>query len=67
MNGIKTRVELLIDSGLNISVEGYVRLVRSLNHYVTRLRPNARNDGSNLSVLRDFIPLKIRGRKFEQP
>jgi hypothetical protein len=63
VNGIKTRLELLIDSGLDIPVEGYVRLVRSLNHYVTRLRPNARNDGSNLCVLRDFIPLKNPGKK----
>jgi hypothetical protein len=63
VNGIKTRLELLIDSGLNIPVEGYVRLVRCLNHYVTRLRPNARNDGSNLSILRDFIPLKNPGKK----
>jgi hypothetical protein len=63
VNGIKTRLELLIDSGLDIPVEGYVRLVRCLNHYVTRLRPNARNDGSNLSILRDFIPLKNPGKK----
>jgi hypothetical protein len=53
--GVKTRLELLIDSGLDTPVEGYVRLVRCLNHYVTRIRPNARNDGSNLSVLRDFF------------
>jgi hypothetical protein len=26
VNGIKTRLELLIDSGLDITVEGYVRL-----------------------------------------
>ncbi len=63
VNGIKTRLELLIDSGLNIPVDGYVHLVRCLNHYVTRLRPNARNDGSNLSISRDFIPLKNPGKK----
>jgi hypothetical protein len=56
-------MELLIDSGLNIPVEGYVRLVRCLNHYVTMIRPNARNDGSNLSVLRNFLPLKNPGKK----
>jgi hypothetical protein len=63
VNGIKTRLELLIDSGLDIPLEGYVRLVRCLNHYVNRLRLNARNDGSNLSILRDFIPLKNPGKK----
>jgi hypothetical protein len=61
--GVKTRLELLIDCGLDIPVEGYVRLVRCLNHYVTRIRPNARKDGSNLSVLRDFLPLKNPGKK----
>jgi hypothetical protein len=61
--GVKTRLELLIDSGLDIPVEGYVRLVRCLNHYVTRIRPNARNNSSNLSVLRDFLPLKNPGKK----
>jgi hypothetical protein len=63
VHGVKTRLELLIDSGLDIPVEGYVRLVCCLNHYVTRIRPNARNDGSNLSVLRDFLPLKNPGKK----
>jgi hypothetical protein len=58
VNGIKTRLELLIDGGLDIPLEGYVRLVRCLNHYVNRLRPNTRNDGSAMCVKKDFLPLK---------
>ncbi len=63
VNGIKTRLELLIDSGLDIPLEGYVRLARCLNHYATRLRPNTRNDGSALCVKKDFLPLKNPGKK----
>jgi hypothetical protein len=63
VNGIKTRLELLIDSGLDIPLEGYVRLARCLNHYANRLRPNTRNDGSALCVKKDFLPLKNPGKK----
>jgi hypothetical protein len=63
VNGIKTRLELLIDSGLDIPLEGYVRLARCLNHYANRLRPNTRNDGSALCVKRDFLQLKNPGKK----
>jgi hypothetical protein len=63
VNGIKTRLELLIDCGLDIPLEGYVRLVRCLNHYVTRLKPNTRNDGSAMCVKKDFVSLKNPGKK----
>jgi hypothetical protein len=61
VNGIKTRLELLIDSGLDIPLEGYLRLARCLNHYANRLRPNARNNGSALCVKKDFLSLKKSG------
>jgi hypothetical protein len=63
VNGLKTRLELLIDCGLDIPLEGYVRLVRCLNHYVTRLKPNTRNDGSAMCVKKDFVSLKNPGKK----
>jgi len=63
VNGIKTRLELLIDSGIDIPLEGYVRLARCLNHYANRLRPNARNNGSALCVKTDFLSLKNPGKK----
>jgi hypothetical protein len=63
VNGIKTRLELLIEYGLDIPLEGFIRLVRCLNHYVTRLKPNTRNDGSALCVSKDFVPLKNPGKK----
>jgi hypothetical protein len=63
VNGIKTRLELLIDSGIDIPLEGYVRLARCLNHYANRLRPNTRNNGSALCVKTDFLSLKNPGKK----
>jgi hypothetical protein len=63
VNGLKTRLELLIDCGLDIPLEGYVRLVRCLNHYVTWLKPNTRNDGSAMCVKKDFVSLKNPGKK----
>jgi hypothetical protein len=56
-------LELLIDFGVDITLEGYIRLARCLNHYVTRLRPNNRNDGSCADVQSSFVVLKKPGKK----
>jgi hypothetical protein len=63
VNGLKTRAELRILYQLDLSVEGYGRLARCLNHYVTRLRPNRRNNGSSMSMVDTFMPLKKPGKK----
>ena len=63
VNGLKTRAELRILFQLDLSVEGYGKLARCLNHYVTRLRPNRRNNGSSLSLVDTYLPLKKPGKK----
>jgi hypothetical protein len=63
VNGLKSRILLLIDYGVDISVVGYIRLARCLNHYVTRLRPNNRNDGSCEDIPSSFAALKKPGKK----
>jgi hypothetical protein len=46
VNGLQTRIELNIMHGTNLSINGYSRLATCLNHYVRRLRPRIRNNGS---------------------
>jgi hypothetical protein len=63
MKGLKTRAELRMIFQLDLTVEGYGKLARCLNHYVTRLRPNRRNNGSSLSLTENFMTLKKTGKK----
>jgi hypothetical protein len=63
VQGLKSRLELLIDFRLDISLDGYAALARCLNHYVNRMRPNTRNNGSCTTVTTDFLPLKKPGKK----
>jgi len=63
VQGLKSRVELLIDFRLDISLDGYAALARCLNHYVNRMRPNTRNNGSCTTINTDFLPLKKPGKK----
>ncbi len=63
INGIKTRMELAFDYNLQIGIEGYVNLALCLNHYVRRLKPNERNDGSSVSLSEEFCCLKKPGKK----
>jgi hypothetical protein len=67
VNGVKTRIELAMDYNLDLSVEGYVDLVRCLNHYVCRLKPNERNNGSSIAIFEEFGILKKPGKKCEPP
>ncbi len=48
---------------MDISVDGYVLLARCLNHYVQRIRPNGRNNGSCSSIKEDYGSIKKPGKK----
>ncbi len=63
VNCIKTRQELAFDCGLDLSLTGYVDLVRCLNHYVRRLKPNTRNNGSSITLSESVGLLKKPGKK----
>jgi hypothetical protein len=63
VNGVKTRMELEIEFNLTLSLQGYADLVRCLNHYVRRLKPNERNNGSITSISAEFGMLKKPGKK----
>jgi hypothetical protein len=63
VNGVKTRMELELDYNLTLSLQGYADLVRCLNYYVGRLKPNDRNNRSNTSILAEFGMLKKPGKK----
>jgi hypothetical protein len=63
VNGIKRRQELAFDCDLNLSLTGYADLVRCLNHYVRRLKPNTRNNGSSTTLLESVGLLKNRIKK----
>jgi hypothetical protein len=63
VNGVKTKLELLIEFNLDLSLVGYADLVRCLNHYVRRLKPNERNNGSNTTLFESVGILKKPGKK----
>jgi hypothetical protein len=63
VNGLRTRLDLNLTYGMDISVDGYVLLTRCLNHYIQRIRPNARNYGSCISIKEDYGSLKKPGKK----
>jgi hypothetical protein len=66
VNGLKTRVELNVMYGVNLSINGYSRLATCLNHYVRRLRPRISNNGSARTLAEEFIALKKPGKKLRQ-
>ena len=63
VNGVKTRLELNLDYGINLSINGYSRTVTCLNHYVRRLRPRLNNNGSKRSFPEEFLLLKRPSKK----
>jgi hypothetical protein len=63
VNGLKSRVELLLDSGVMIPVPAYVKIAASLNHFVRKMKPNNRSNGSSRFIVDEFIPLKNPGKK----
>jgi len=63
VNGLKTRIELNVMYGTNLSINGYSRLATCLNHYVRRLRHRISNNGSARTFTEEFISLKRPGKK----
>jgi hypothetical protein len=63
VNGLKTRIELNMDHRINLSIDSYVKIATCLNHFVRRMRPNAKNNGSSLSLSENFLHLKRPGKK----
>ncbi len=63
VNGLKTRMEVIIEFGFNLSVEAYAKIATSLNYFVRKMRPNNRNNGSVRSVTEEFLTLKQPGKK----
>ncbi len=63
VNGLKSRVEILIDFGIMIPVPAHVKIAASLNHFVLKMRPNNRSNGSSRFIVDKFIPLKNPGKK----
>jgi hypothetical protein len=66
VHSVKTKLELQVDFGLVMSLTGYARLVKCLNHYVYRLKPNTRNNGSSRNFSTEFLPLKNPGKKIRK-
>jgi hypothetical protein len=66
VNGLKTRIELNMDYGVNLSIESYVKLATCLNHFVRKMQPNARNNGSSISLSENFLHLKRPGKKLRE-
>ncbi len=63
VNGLKTRLELTIQYGINLTLPGYANLALCLNNYVRKLRPNLRNNGSSRDICTEFLSLKNPGKK----
>jgi hypothetical protein len=66
VNGIKTRLEINMDFRINLSIESYVKLANCINHFVRRMRPQARNNGSRISFADNFLSLKRPGKKLRE-
>ncbi len=63
VNGLKTRMEVILEFGFNLSVEAYAKIATSLNYFVRKMRPNNRNNSSVRSVIDEFLTLKQPGKK----
>jgi hypothetical protein len=66
VNGLKTRLEINMEFALNLSIECYVKLANCLNHFVRRIRPQTRNNGSRISLTDNFLHLKWPGKKLRE-
>jgi len=61
--GLKTRAEMRIELGLDLSVEGYRDLGNALNYYLARIRVNPINNGKSISFWEEFGNILQPGRK----
>ncbi len=66
VNGLKTRQELFLSTGTNLSLVGYARLGTCLNHYVSRIKAKTDNDGSKKSIFSTVGRLKKQGPKIRE-
>jgi hypothetical protein len=66
VNGLKTRIELSMENNLHLTLTAYADLARCLNHYVRRLKPNERNNGSKTSLFDEFGLMKKPGKKIRK-
>jgi hypothetical protein len=60
---LKSRIEILIDSGTMVPFPAYAKIASCLNHFVRKMRPNGRSNGSSRTILDEFLPLKNPGKK----
>jgi hypothetical protein len=65
-NGIKSAYDLSRDYGLALGNLGYERLVKCLNHFVSKLKLNKSNDGSKKTLLSVYGKLKKPGPKLRE-
>jgi hypothetical protein len=63
VNGLKSRLEILIEYGTTVPVPAYVKIASCLNHFVRKMQPNNRSNGSSRFFIEEFIPLKNPGKK----
>jgi hypothetical protein len=63
VNGLKSRMEILIEFGTTVPVPAYIKIASCLNHFVRKMRPNNRSNGSSRFFVDEFIPLKNPGKK----
>jgi hypothetical protein len=66
VHGLKTRQEILLSYGINLSLTGYARLGTCVNHFVSRLKGKADNDGSKKSIYSAVGRLKKPGVKIRE-
>jgi len=66
VHGVKSRLELLVEYGLDIPIQGYAKLIQCTNHFVARMRPNHRNNGSADSFCNTFLILKKPCKKMRK-
>ena len=63
VNGLKSRMEILIEFGTTVPVPAYIKIASCLNHFVRKMRPNNSSNGSSRFFVDEFIPLKNPGKK----
>jgi hypothetical protein len=63
VNGLKSRMEILIEFGTTVPVPAYIKIASCLNHFVRKMRPNNRSNGSSRFFVDEFVPLKNPGKK----
>ncbi len=63
VNGLKSRIEILIESGTMVPLPANAKIASCLNHFVRKMRPNRRSNGSLRTIMEEFLLLKNPGKK----